>query len=95
MAHICNPSTPEAEAGGPPEVQGQPGLHSETLSPVEPVTSGFITFLRKTGSAKNCSFEFFNSQSVFLSFFHVFQLLRLKSKKEYTNRKDSNINRNT
>jgi hypothetical protein len=31
-AHACHPSTQEAEAGGS-RVQGQPGLHSETLSP--------------------------------------------------------------
>jgi hypothetical protein len=30
MLHACNPSTQEAEARGS-TVQGQPGLHSETL----------------------------------------------------------------
>jgi hypothetical protein len=30
MAHICDPSTREAERGGS-RVQGQPGLHSETM----------------------------------------------------------------
>jgi hypothetical protein len=30
VAHTCNPSTPEAEAGGS-QVLGQPGLHQETL----------------------------------------------------------------
>jgi hypothetical protein len=28
--HVCNPSSEEAQAGGL-QVQGQPGLHSETL----------------------------------------------------------------
>jgi hypothetical protein len=31
VAHNCNPSTQEAEAGEL-QVQDQPGLHSETLS---------------------------------------------------------------
>jgi hypothetical protein len=31
VAHTCNPSIWEAEAGGM-RVSGQPGLHSETLS---------------------------------------------------------------
>jgi hypothetical protein len=31
MAHIYNPNIQEAEAGGS-QVQGQPGLHGETLS---------------------------------------------------------------
>jgi hypothetical protein len=31
VANTCNPSTGEAEAGGS-QVQGQPGLHSKTLS---------------------------------------------------------------
>jgi hypothetical protein len=31
VAHVCNPSTGEAEAGGL-RVQGQSGLYSETLS---------------------------------------------------------------
>jgi hypothetical protein len=32
VAHAFNPSFQEAEAGGSPEVPGQPELHSETLS---------------------------------------------------------------
>lgn len=31
LAHACNPYLLEAEAGGSPQVQGQPGLHSENL----------------------------------------------------------------
>jgi hypothetical protein len=31
VTHICNPNTWEAEAGGW-RIQGQPGLHGETLS---------------------------------------------------------------
>jgi hypothetical protein len=31
MVQVCNPSTREAKAGGL-QVQGQPGLYSETLS---------------------------------------------------------------
>jgi hypothetical protein len=33
VVHNCNPSTPEAEAGGL-EVPGQPGLHSKNLSQI-------------------------------------------------------------
>lgn len=32
VANACDPSPLEAEAGGLPRVQGQPGLPSETLS---------------------------------------------------------------
>jgi hypothetical protein len=31
VEHACNPSTQEAEVGGC-QIQGQPGLHSKTLS---------------------------------------------------------------
>jgi hypothetical protein len=34
MEHTCNSSIQETEAGGSP-VEGQPGLHSKTLSPKE------------------------------------------------------------
>lgn len=30
VTHLCNPNTQEAEAGGLPEVQDQPGVHSKT-----------------------------------------------------------------
>jgi hypothetical protein len=32
MVHLCNPGTSEAEAGES-RIQGQPGLHGETLCP--------------------------------------------------------------
>jgi hypothetical protein len=43
MVHACNPSTQEVEAGGL-RVQGQPELHSETLS-------------QKQNKTKSCLFE--------------------------------------
>lgn len=34
VAHACDPSTQEIEAGGSPQVPGHPGLYNKTLKKV-------------------------------------------------------------
>lgn len=37
VAHICNPSIQMTEAGGWPQVQGEPGLQSEILKDLKKI----------------------------------------------------------
>jgi hypothetical protein len=58
MTFACNPSTQEAEAGGW-QVQGQPGLHSETSSKTQkPASPPSLTTTKRRLREVNQLLEF-------------------------------------